>query len=302
LSSDEALRFGSFALDVRSHELRDGTRRIRLQEQSFEILRLMLERPGDIVARDEIRQRLWPDGTYVDFEHSLNAAVRRLRIALGDDAAHPEFVETVPRRGYRFIAARHDHASPAISRRTAVSPRRLVVLPFSTLSEDSSQEYFSDGLTEELMVRLGSVCPSEVAIIARSSSMFFKGVPRRAADICEALHADYLLEGSTRSEGALVRITARLVDAATEAQLWSEIYDRTVSDCLAVQADVAGCVAESLRQALLPDGCPDMVLPDTQVTHDSGHMGDTLPAHAPRSRRPRLRPDDPLTRSNCEAA
>src|SRR5438046_10275988 len=98
------LRFASFELDVRSRELRSGSTRVRLQEQPFEILRLMLERPGDVVARDEIRRRLWPDGTFVDFEHSLNAAVRRLRIALGDDAGHPAFVETVPRRGSRFIA------------------------------------------------------------------------------------------------------------------------------------------------------------------------------------------------------
>src|ERR1044071_9007846 len=99
-----AIRFGSFELDVRSRELRKGDARIRLQDQPFEILRLMLERPGDVVTREELCQRLWPNGTFVDFEHSLNAAVKRLRAALGDDADNPRFVETVPRRGYRFIA------------------------------------------------------------------------------------------------------------------------------------------------------------------------------------------------------
>ena len=103
--ASEVLRFASFELDSRSRELREGARRVRLQEQPFEILRLMLEHPGEVVTRDELRHRLWPDGTFVDFEHSLNAAIKRLRAALGDDADHPRFVETVPRRGYRFIAS-----------------------------------------------------------------------------------------------------------------------------------------------------------------------------------------------------
>src|ERR671919_1757295 len=105
MDADGTLRFGSFELDVRSRELRTGTATVRLQEQPFEILRMMLERPGAVVTRDELRRRLWPDGTFVDFEHSLNAAVKRLRAALGDDADNPRYVETLPRRGYRFIGA-----------------------------------------------------------------------------------------------------------------------------------------------------------------------------------------------------
>src|SRR5215470_13154193 len=102
------LRFESFELDVRSRELRKGNDRIRLQEQPFAILRMMLERPGDVVTREELAKQLWPDGTFVDFEHSLNAAVKRLRAALGDDAVKPRFVETLPRRGYRFIGSLAD--------------------------------------------------------------------------------------------------------------------------------------------------------------------------------------------------
>src|SRR3982751_7032472 len=124
-----SVRFATFELDVRSRELRQGSSRIRLQDQRSEILRLMLERPGDIVTREELQQRLWPDGTFVDFEHSLNAAVKRLRAALGDDADNPRFVETLPRRGYRFVGrpAPELHSSPV---KAADDRIRIAVLPF----------------------------------------------------------------------------------------------------------------------------------------------------------------------------
>src|SRR5687768_15241705 len=150
------VKFGSFELDVRLRELRNGPTRVRLQDQPFEILRLMLERPGDVVTREQIRRRLWPDGTYVDFEHSLNAAVKRLRAALGDDADNPTFVETLPRRGYRFIAPLGPTVEPPAARpQPSASRVRLAVLPFSNLSDDPAQEYFSDGLTEEMITQLG---------------------------------------------------------------------------------------------------------------------------------------------------
>jgi TolB-like protein/tetratricopeptide (TPR) repeat protein len=262
MATPQILRFGKFELDVRSRELRCIEQRrpdvpgdigscVRLQEQPLEILRLMLERPGDVITRDELRQRLWPQGTFVDFEHSLNAAIKRLRAALGDDADHPRFIETVPRRGYRFIGD-----VPGAIAKTSTGPSsprlRLVVLPFSNLSDDSSQEYFSDGLTEELIAQLGPLCRGQVGIIGRWSSMFFKGSLQRAREIGEALNAEYLLEGSTRRDGSRVRITARLVEAATETQLWSETYERSTADWLSVQADVAGRVARSLLRELVP--------------------------------------------------
>src|ERR671938_575282 len=130
MDAERLLRFESFELDVRSRELRKGKNRIRLQDQPFEILRMMLERPGDVVTRDELRRRLWPQGTFVDFEHSLNAAVKRLRAALGDDADNPKFVQTLPRRGYRFIGSMADEPATA----EEGGPRvRLAVLPFSNL-------------------------------------------------------------------------------------------------------------------------------------------------------------------------
>src|SRR5436190_11414611 len=155
MDAERRLRFESFELDVRSRELRNGKNRIRLQEQPFEILRMMLERPGDVVTREELAQRLWPKGTFVDFEHSLNAAVKRLRAALGDDADNPRFVETLPRRGYRFIASLGNGGSIAIPPIAPDYTARLAVLPFANLSGDATQEYFSDGLTEEMILQLG---------------------------------------------------------------------------------------------------------------------------------------------------
>jgi TolB-like protein/tetratricopeptide (TPR) repeat protein len=254
------LRFGEFELDVRSRELRRGSACTRLQEQPLEILRLMLERPGEVITRDELRQRLWPDGTFVDFEHSLNAAIKRLRAALGDDADRPAFIETVPRRGYRFVCSVPTECGTAAPAHTSPNVR-LVVLPFSNLSDDSSQEYFSDGLTEELIAQLGPLCRGQVGIIGRWSSMFFKGSLQRAREIGEALNAAYLLEGSTRRDGSRVRITARLVEAATEMQLWSETYERSTTDWLSVQSDVAGRVARSLLRELVPPPARAIVAP-----------------------------------------
>src|SRR5688572_14439852 len=247
------LRFGAFELDVRLRELRTGTTRVRLQDQPFEILRIMLERPGDVVTREQLRQRLWPDGTYVDFEHSLNAAVKRLRAALGDDAENPRFVETLPRRGYRFIAplGRAAEAVPTLPARTL--PRvRLAVLPFSNLS-DAAQEYFSDGLTEEMISQLGRQCRGRIGILARWSSMTFKHTALRVREIGDALQADYVLEGSVRRDGDRARITARLVETCTETQLWSETYERHLVDCLTVQTDVAAQIARSLATELMPE-------------------------------------------------
>jgi TolB-like protein len=245
-----SLRFATFELDVRSRELRQGGRRIPLQDQPFEVLRALLERPGDIVTREELQRRLWPDGTFVDFEHGLNAAVKRLRAALGDTADNPRFIETLPRRGYRFITKLDVGSGRQV---------RLVVLPFANLSGDADQDYFSDSLTEELIAQLGIVCRGRVGVIARWSSMTFKGALRRAREIAEALQATHLLEGTVRYDGERLRITARLIEAANETHLWSELYDRDLSQIglmpgrssLAVQTDVASHVATALTFELM---------------------------------------------------
>ena len=253
MDAGRLLRFESFELDTRSRELRKGKNRIRLQEQPFEILRLMLERPGDVVTREELAQRLWPKGTFVDFEHSLNAAVKRLRAALGDDADNPRFVETLPRRGYRFIAALGGSTIIAMPPITADFKARLAVMPFANLSGDPAQEYFSDGLTEEMILQLGRLGRGRIGVLSRTSSNAFKGTTRRAREIGELLRADYLLEGSVRRESDRVRITAQLVETSSEAHLWTDVYERNLTDQLSVQAEVAARIAQSLAVELLPE-------------------------------------------------
>ena len=271
---DGRFRFGGFELEVRSRELRDGTRRQRLQEQPFEILRALLARPGEVVTRDELRQRLWPDGTFVDFEHSLNAAVKRLRAVLGDDADNPRFVETLPRRGYRFIAGvSTDDSSSTRSTATRLGPSqpqvRLAVLPFANLGHDPAEQYFSDGLTEEMIAQLGRLCRERIGIIARTSSIVAHHEHQTADAIGEALRADYLLEGGVRSHGDRVRITARLIDTRSATHLWSDTYERRITDYLSVQVDVAARIAQSLATGLLETDRPGS---DTQATHTEAYQ------------------------------
>jgi TolB-like protein/Tfp pilus assembly protein PilF len=274
--ADHPLRVGAFELDVRMRELRRGKTRIRLQEQPFEILRMMLERPGHVVTREELQRRLWPDGTFVDFEHSLNAAVKRLRAALGDDADNPRYVETLPRRGYRFIAGLEDEPPARDAGRTLP---RLAVLPFANMSDEGGQEYFTDGLTEEMIAQLGQLCRGRIGVIARWSCMVFKGTIERARVIGQALGADYLLEGSVRREGDRVRITVRLVETSDETQLWSESYERDLTDCLVVQSDVAARVAQSLAEQLMPGSQCVPVPTPTPLTRGALHGAAHLDAY-----------------------
>src|SRR5262245_6186840 len=190
------IHVGPFELDLRTRELRKGANCVQLQGQPFTILCALLERRGDVVTREEIRDRLWPDGTFVDFEHSVNAAIKRLRAALGDTAESPRFVETLHRRGYRFIApVELPGALEPPSGKPVASPRpRLVVLPFANLGTDAP-DYFSDGLTEEMIMQLGRRCANRIGVLARTSSMLYKNVMRGASDIGEQLRADYLVEG-----------------------------------------------------------------------------------------------------------
>src|SRR4051812_2381797 len=189
-------RFGRFEIDSRTRELRKDGVRLRLQEQPFALLALMLEHPGELLTRDELRDRLWPEGTFVDFEHGLNAAIKRLRAVLGDNAERPRFVETLHRRGYRFIAkVERVNGHGAYPTALGDDRRRIAVLPFTTLGEACVPESFAGGLTEELVTQLGRICSDRLGVIARSSAMRVQRSDRTAREIGAALRAQYLLEG-----------------------------------------------------------------------------------------------------------
>jgi TolB-like protein/Tfp pilus assembly protein PilF len=197
------------------------------------------------VTREELRRALWPDG-FVDFEHGLNRIISRLRATLGDSVARPKYIQTVPGHGYRFIAP-IQHSLYAIAGR----PLRLVVLPFANLSDDPSQEFFSDGMTEEMIAQLGQLEPQSLRVIARTSAMHYKASDKTVDEIGRDLEVDYILEGSIRRVGDRVRISAQLIAMADKTHLWAESYDRELKDLISIQSEVASRVRRSLASALL---------------------------------------------------
>jgi TolB-like protein/DNA-binding winged helix-turn-helix (wHTH) protein len=287
-TSVEFDRFGEYEANLRSRELRREGVTVRLPDQSFEVLAMLLEQPGELVPREDLRNRLWPAETFVDFDHGLNNAVKRLRDVLGDSADLPRFVETLPRRGYRFIGkvdCTEPNAPVRIPKQASRQYRRvmiflgsgglvaallvffflilrwrgsphlahpmmLAVLPFQNLSGDASQDYFSDGLTEELITQLGELNGNQLGVIARTSSMMYKHTTKDVGQIGRELGVDYVLESSVRRDGDQVRITVQLIYATTQAHVWAHSYDREVRNSIAVQEEVARAVAQQIRVKL----------------------------------------------------
>src|SRR5579864_814523 len=300
------LRFGLFELDLRSGELWKQGRKVRLEGQPIQILICLLERSGQLVTREELRERLWSADTYVNFEHGLNAAVIRLRRALNDSADNPRFVETLPRRGYRFLAPveavradedvsvvgegpaekagsaseeppdfESDHrVEPArwlfswknfgialllvfgiltfwmFRPKSAPSPviRSLAVLPLENLSGDPSQDYFSDGMTDELITELGQI--SGLRVISRTSVMTYKGARKPLPQIARELNVDTVVEGTVLRSGNQVRITAQLIEAPADKHLWAQSYEGDVRQTLTLQRQVARAIAEQIHVEL----------------------------------------------------
>lgn len=242
------VRFGTFEADLDAGELRKHGLRIRLPGQAFQILEMLLAHPGALVTRAELRELLWPGRNYMNFDHGLNKAVNRLRDALGDDATNPRFVDTVARRGYRFLApVAKESGGPAPHR------IRLAVLPFENLSPNVEQEFFGDGLTEEMISELGQVSPARLGIIARTSAMQYKHSDKRVDEIGRELNVDYILEGSVRRMKRRVRITVQLIHVGDQTHLWAQRYDRDLADIFEVQREVASRVADSLAFELVPE-------------------------------------------------
>jgi TolB-like protein len=246
------IEFGAYEADLKSGELRRHGLKIKLRDKSFGLLAMLLEHPGEVVRRDELSKGLWAPGEFVDFENNLNAAVSALRGALKDGVNSPTYIETLPRRGYRFIAPVRKRTSIAAM---AVPPKlRLVVLPFENLSGDPSQEYFSDGFTEELIGRLATIAPGRLAVIARTSAMHYKGTRKDIACIGSELQVDYILEGSVRRAGHRVRISAQLIEIDGQTHVWTDSYETSVRDVIQLQCEVACTIARQIESTLSTAG------------------------------------------------
>jgi TolB-like protein len=250
--SGSTIRFGTFEVDLESRELRKQGLRMRLEEKPFLILELLLDHAGRVITRKTLQEKLWPN-THVRYDQNLNTAVNKLRELLGDSAQSPRFIETLPRLGYRFIApvVRPEEAPGPV--RLAAAKKMLAVLPFENLCGDDEQEFFADGLTEELISHLGQLNPKRFGVIARTSAIQYKGTKKSVSEIAAELKVGYVLEGTVRCAESGVRITVQLIDAIDQTHLWSANYDRELKEILSVQADVARHVGKALALELLPE-------------------------------------------------
>ena len=262
-------RFGPYEVDARLGELRKHGLRIQLQEKSLEVLLTLLEHPHELVTRDELQHRLWPDGVSVDFENSLNSAVNRLREALRDRAGRPKYTQTLRGRGYRFIA-------PVEQVRTATYT--LAVLPFGNLGHDREQDLFGEAVADVLTTELGAV--STLRVISRQSVLHLRGTEKTVPEIAQELKADAIVEGSVLRAGNRIRLTAQLVQASPEQHLWAKTYDCDLADVLTVQGQVAHAIAGAVQLALTPQEVARLdrarpVDPEAHLAYLKGrhHMG-----------------------------
>jgi len=301
-NQSRVIRFGIFEVDLQAGEVRKAGLRQKLAGQPFQVLQVLLERPQDIVTRQELREHIWPGNTFVDYELALKKAVNRLREVLGDSAESPHFIETIPRRGYRFIGTISPQSIPPESReprstaandslkrpavqtsarlswrliaafslaaiaalllslnadrlRTRIFARSrtpkihsVAVLPLQNLSNDPDQEYFSDGMTDELITDLAKV--SQLQVISHTSVERYKGTKLLLPEVARQLGVDAVVEGRVMRSGDRVRITVQLIDARTDRHLWAESYERDVRDVLALQDELAAQITNQVGISL----------------------------------------------------
>lgn len=305
-------QFAGFELDLRSSELVKDGRRRRLQGQPCRVLTLLLEHPGEVVTREELRQLLWPQETFVDFDHGLNKAIAKLRDALDPRDAEASMIETLPRRGYRFIPAvewidaepgRPQETTvsslaaasaplqpssaaqtmpapsssalrgPALrwmipaslllllallavwvvtSRRTRTRPtvQSLAVLPLRNLSNNPEEEYFADGMTDELITDLAHI--RSLRVISHASVIALKNTRLTLPEIADRLHVDAVVEGTILRSGDRLRITVQLVAAHPEQHLWAASYERPLGDAMTLQNEMATAAAAQIRAEITP--------------------------------------------------
>ena len=321
-------QFGEFRLHCGKFELSRRGRRLKLERKPLELLVLLVTKHGQVVTRDEIAKCLWEQEVFVDIEHGINTAIRKIRKTLGDSPDLPQFVQTISGSGYRFIATvtatepevtvptespdvpiEPTYASPEASAAppipSAVKPRRslwlvavllvsvfviifililgthplaarflhrdsraaigsLAVLPLQNLSGDPSQEYFADGMTDELITELARI--PNLRVVSRTSAMTEKDTRRSLPDIARQLDVDAIVEGSIVRSGDRIRITAQLIDARTDRHLWAQSFEGPASDVLSLQDSVARQIATQARLVLAP---PSPRPPVNPAAHDA---------------------------------
>jgi adenylate cyclase len=255
-------QFGEYTLDITRGCLRTADHEVELRPKSFEVLRLLVENSGRLVTKDELIRTGWPNVTVTD--ESLTRCISEVRQALADH--DQRIIKTVPRRGYRFSIpvsrletgaalapqpaganmdrGRGDAAGDLPLDQPPADRACVAVLPFANLSGDLQQEYFSDGITEDIITELSRF--SELLVIARNSTFQYKGKAVDVRQIARELGARYVLEGSIRRAGDRIRINAQLIDAVTGIHRWAERYDRELSDVFAVQDEVARTIVTIL--------------------------------------------------------
>jgi TolB-like protein/DNA-binding winged helix-turn-helix (wHTH) protein/Flp pilus assembly protein TadD len=305
-------RFDQFELNLRTAEIYKQGKRVKLQGQPCQVLVLLTERPGELVTREELQKTLWPNDTFVDFDHGVNIAINKLRDALGDSPEHPRFIETLPRKGYRWLspvesigdgmpkvgAIVPESASQAVQSirhpatrvsgtkfwrlRTLIFPaiaflcalalvvtldvgrlrtrilggppqlriQSIAVLPLENLSHEPEQEYFADGITEELITSLSKI--GALHVTSRTSVMRYKRTNKSLPQIARELNVDGIVEGTVQRSGDRVRVTAQLIYAPTDRHIWAERYDRELKDVLALQNEVARTIANEIKATLTP--------------------------------------------------
>ena len=297
-----AVRFAVFEVDLSCGELRKHGIKIKLQRKPFQILALLLERPGEVVTREELQRRLWPSDVFVDFESGLNNAVKKLRAALGDSADTPRFVETVAKHGYRFLASpQYEPEIPAVTLVRAKAPQpsriwifaaavvllavigsiwaiwrrnpqlpssaspthKIAVLPLENLSGDAQQEYFADGMTDAIIDQLARV--RGLTVISRTSTMQYKKARKPLPQIARELGVDTIVEGTILRSGNRVRVSAQLIDAASDRHLMSRTFEQDLGDVLKLQQDVARAAAEQIESNL--------------TAEDTGRLSHPPPVH-----------------------
>lgn len=331
MTSASIFRFGPFEANTAAQELSKNGTKIKLRGQPFSILEILLSRAGEVVTREEIQQRLWPADTFVDFQHGLNTSIKKLRQALCDSASEPRYIETLPRRGYRFMASVTVEAEPtpeamagsavtaiatpanpesgvitarrpgvfptaepgqrrprlqvlaaavvglgvvalifnvarsrdrffALFRSTrnaavavasvAKPPRSVAVLPLQNLSNNPAEDYFADGMTDELTTDLAQF--ANLRVISRTSAIHYKGAGKTAPEIGRELGVDTLIEGTVQRVGNRVRIRVQLIDSASDRHLWARSYDHELKDVLVLQSSAARDIAEEVQGKVSP--------------------------------------------------